>query len=272
MNTDNTNQEVTTQEAIPQETTGGPASYAVGESILVAIRDITVPEDARPHPPEDIASRAASIEREGQLQNALLSKEDSKLVLVYGHGRLLSTLKLGRDKLRCDIREGLTLEQKVKLALDENAERENESPFHTAMMYQKLMTAKGWTQEELAKELGKGLTRVEEFLRLAKVDPEVRKTPAAAGVSIRQCLSIAKLTQSGGSAPGHEGMRGTGPGREGAGEAGEAAAQSSPRQGGRRTEASGAGRSFPIPLERQRTADQGAAAQAAHGVPAAVHE
>lgn len=195
MNTENTNQEVLTQEGTPQETTGGPSSYAAGEGVLVAIRDITVPEDARPHPPEGITSLAGSIEREGQLQNALLSKEGDKLVLVYGNGRLLAILKLGRDKMRCDIREGLTEDQKIKLALAENAEREDESPFHTAMMLQKLMKAKGLTQEQLADELKIARSLVTKYMALMGITTEVRQNVNALTLSLRQCLEVTKLTK-----------------------------------------------------------------------------
>src|SRR5260370_37802427 len=90
------------------------------EGVLVLIDQIIVPEDARPHTQEDIDSRAISMDREGQAQSALLSKEGDKLVLVYGNGRLESAKKLGWEKLRCDIKEGLTETQKLMLVLAEN--------------------------------------------------------------------------------------------------------------------------------------------------------
>jgi ParB/RepB/Spo0J family partition protein len=180
MNTTTTTQDVQTQQ---------------GEGTWVDIAGITIPDDARVHSPEDIDSRAQSMAKEGQLQNVLLSKEGDKLVLVYGHGRLLSAQKLGWAKLRCDIKEGLTETQKLMMTLAENEERENASPFYTASLYKRLMEVKGLKQEELAQELGKALSVVENYLRLAKMDAEVQRTPCAQGVSVRQCLTIAKLTK-----------------------------------------------------------------------------
>jgi ParB-like chromosome segregation protein Spo0J len=92
----NTTNEVNVSEVRPEEGSWFPISQ------------IVVPEDARPHTPEDIDSRAASMAREGQLENILLSKEGDRLVLVYGHGRLESAKKLGWEKIRADIKEGLT--------------------------------------------------------------------------------------------------------------------------------------------------------------------
>jgi ParB/RepB/Spo0J family partition protein len=180
MNTTTTTQDVQTQQ---------------GEGTWVDIAGITIPEDARVHSPEDIDSRAQSMDKEGQLQNALLSKEGDKLVLVYGHGRLLSAQKLGWEKLRCDIKEGLTETQKLLMTLAENEERENASPFYTAGLYQRLMEMGHLTQEQLADELGKTKKLVEKYAVLLSVSPELHQNPNALGLSLRQCLEIAKLTK-----------------------------------------------------------------------------
>src|SRR5262249_23316098 len=103
MNTNNTTQEVQSQ-----------------EGLWIEFNQITVPEDVRQHTQEDIDSRAQSMAKEGQLQNILLSKEGEKLVLVYGHGRLQSAQKLGWEKIRADVREGLSESQKLQMTLAEN--------------------------------------------------------------------------------------------------------------------------------------------------------
>src|SRR5260370_26880388 len=119
----------------------------VQEGASVPIAQITVPEDARPHTQEDIDSRAASMAREGQLENILLSREGERLVLVYGHGRLESAKKLGWDKIRADIKEGLTETQKLLMILAENNEREDASPFFTAGLYKRIMSAEHLSPE-----------------------------------------------------------------------------------------------------------------------------
>src|SRR5258708_6093985 len=105
----------------------------------VDITRITVPEGVRPHTPEDVDSRAASMAKEGQLQSILLSKEGDQLLLVYGNGRLESAKKLGWEKIRADVKEGLTESQKLVITLAENEEREDASPFYTADLYNRIM-------------------------------------------------------------------------------------------------------------------------------------
>ena len=174
-------------------TTNGTQDVTTQEAVWVTIDQIVVPGDARPHTQEDIDCRAISMDREGQAQNALLSKEGDKLVLIYGHGRLLSAQTLGWEKLRCDIKEGLTEVQKLKLALAENAERENESPFYTAGLYQRLKDASQLNQKDLAQELKKDESLVGKYLSLNQVTREVQEKWNRFHFGIAHCLELAKL-------------------------------------------------------------------------------
>ena len=178
MNTESTTQEVITQ-----------------EGVWVEIARITVPEDARKHTSEDIDSRAASLAKEGQLENILLSKEGDQLVLVYGNGRLESARKAGWEKIRADIKEGLTETQKLLMTLAENEEREDASPFYTASLYKRLMDTEGLTQVQLADRMGKTQQLIAQYGTLMGVPLEVRQNTNAFVLSLRQCLAIAKLTQ-----------------------------------------------------------------------------
>jgi len=165
-----------------------------GEGTWVAIPDITVPEDARVHSPEDINSRAQSMEKEGQLQNILLSKEGDKLVLVYGHGRLLSAQKLGWEKIRADVKEGLTETQKLLMTLAENEERENASPFFTARLYKKIMATEGTTKaNELAVKLGRDAGDVSRILALCDLSAEVQEKLERSNFSMGQLREILRL-------------------------------------------------------------------------------
>jgi ParB/RepB/Spo0J family partition protein len=166
-----------------------------GEGTWVVIKDISVPDDARVHSSEDIDSRAQSMAKEGQLQNALLSKEGEKFVLVYGHGRLLSAQKLGWEKLRCDIKEGLSETQKLMMTLAENEERENASPFYTASLYKKLMDAEKIGPAALAERLRKDLSDLNRCLALLELTPEVRANWERSQLSmghLRQLLRLSK--------------------------------------------------------------------------------
>src|SRR5262249_45569126 len=155
-------------------TTALASASSVAEGSWIEINQITVPEDARQHTPEDIDSRAQSMAKEGQLQNILLSKEGEKLVLVYGHGRLQSAKKLGWEKLRAEVKEGQTETQKLLMTLAENSDREDVSPFYTARLYRRIMAAEGLSAEKLPDYLQKSRTTVYDYLGLAALPDEVQ--------------------------------------------------------------------------------------------------
>jgi len=169
------------------------ATTAVAEGVWVPISQITIPEEARPHTQADIDSRAISMARDGQEQNALLSKEGDRLVLVYGHGRLLSAQKNNWEKLRCDIKEGLTETQKLMLALAENNERQDASPFYTALLYSKLMAAEGLSQNRLAQKMGVDQGLISKYITVLSLAPEVREVMNRFITPLAHALVIAKL-------------------------------------------------------------------------------
>jgi ParB family chromosome partitioning protein len=159
----------------------------------VAIQDIAVPADARVHSPEDVDSRAQSMAKEGQLQNILLSKEGDRLVLVYGHGRLESAKKLGWDKIRADVKEGLSETQKLLMTLAENEERENANPLYTAGLYKKIRYAEGLSADGLVDKMGKKKSAVYNYLMLADLPRELQEISTRVEIGLHHWLEIAKL-------------------------------------------------------------------------------
>ncbi len=166
------------------------------DNVWVPIDQVTVPEDARKHTPEDIDSRAVSLTKEGQLENILLSKEGGKLVLVYGNGRLESAKKAGWERIRADIKEGLSEVQKLMMTLAENEEREEASPFYTASLYARIIAAEHLSADGLAEKLGKKRSNVYNYLSLAKLAPEVQEKSNRLDIGLRHWLEIAKLPNS----------------------------------------------------------------------------
>lgn len=183
----------TTNEVNKTEAVHLPPKLAIEQGVLVPIRDIFVPEDTRPHSEDDIESRAVSMEREGQLENALLSREDGKLILVFGKGRLLSAQKRNWECLRCDIREGMTQSQKLLAQLAENNEREAASPFYTAQLYNRIMEVEHLSPEQLPDYLKKSRALVYMYLSLGKLPAEVKSMSNRLDIGLCHWLEIAKL-------------------------------------------------------------------------------
>src|SRR5258708_2416829 len=124
------------------------------ETQWIEIGLIDVPEYGRVHSPVAIATLAGDMTKNGQLQNAVVSKcEGGKYELVIGKGRLEAARSLGWEKIRADVKEGLSQAQKLGMVAAENEAREDACPFYTAMIYQKMMQECGLTQEELGAQI-----------------------------------------------------------------------------------------------------------------------
>jgi ParB/RepB/Spo0J family partition protein len=171
---------------------------------------IELPPDARPHSPEKLETLAADMKENEQLQeivvvpvssdqaagssgqgtassdqaadsinspsaNCSLLTASCRYVVVAGVGRVLAARKLGWEKVRCLIKEGLSDFDKARITYAENEEREDADPFYQAAQLQKMMKAKGWSQNQLAEQLDKGKAETSRYFSLLDVPNEVKQ-------------------------------------------------------------------------------------------------
>jgi ParB/RepB/Spo0J family partition protein len=162
------------------------------ETQWVPLSAIDVPSYGRVHSPDSLKDLAQDMSKNGQLQNIIVSKEGDRFQLIVGKGRLEAARQLGWEKVRADVKEGLTTMQKLTLINSENSEREGVSPFYTAMVFKLIMDAGSLTQDELAAQMGKDQSFVSRYMTLAKVPAEVWQEQQSGLTSMRQCLEIAK--------------------------------------------------------------------------------
>ena len=159
----------------------------------IALAQIDIPESARPHTPEDQESLAQDMAKVGQLQEIVVAAKGDRYEVVAGVGRTLAARKLGWEKIRCLIKEGLSDFEKARITYAENEEREDADPFYQAAQLQKMMKAKGWTQDELASEIGQAESNVKVYLALLKVSPEFQTGARRLALSISQLREILRL-------------------------------------------------------------------------------
>jgi ParB/RepB/Spo0J family partition protein len=154
---------------------------------------IDVPEYGRVHSPVAIETLAGDMAKNGQLQNAVVSKDEGgRYTLVIGKGRLEAARKLGWEKIRADVKEGLTEAQKLAMIAAENEAREDACPFYTAMLYAELIKACGLTQQQLADQIARDASYVSLYMNLAQVPREIWNDHQPELTSLRLCLEIAK--------------------------------------------------------------------------------
>src|SRR5208282_6761278 len=94
------------------------------EGVWMEISKVVVPDYARVHDAGQVESLAKDMSINGQLQNAVVSQEGDHCEMIAGFGRLQAAQKLNWEKIRADVKTGLSKTQKLMMTAAENTERE----------------------------------------------------------------------------------------------------------------------------------------------------
>ncbi len=112
---------------------------------------------------------AASIKEQGILQPLLVEKiEDDKYRIIAGERRYRAAEIAGMSEVPVIVRKFNNL-QKMQVAIIENVQREELNPIEEAFAYMYLIHEGGFTQEEVAKKIGKSRSAVANTIRLASL-------------------------------------------------------------------------------------------------------
>ena len=121
-----------------------------------------------------LAQLAQSIEKHGVLQPILVRPMlHGGYQIVAGERRYRASRLAGLTEIPAVIRE-LTDSETMQLALIENLQREDLSPLEEAQGYRTLMEDYGFTQEDVAKIVGRSRSAVANTMRLLALPEEVK--------------------------------------------------------------------------------------------------
>jgi ParB family chromosome partitioning protein len=143
---------------------------------------------------EALQELAASIEQHGLIQPITVMRDpenEDGFIMVAGERRFRAFQKLGRDSIPTIITRG----NPDEIALIENIQRENLNSIEEAEALQKMMQRHGYTQEELAKIVGKARTTITELLSLTSLPEEIRQEcrTSDAGVSKSALVELTRI-------------------------------------------------------------------------------
>lgn len=123
---------------------------------------------------EALTQLAESIRIHGVIQPLLVRPAaGGTYQLVAGERRWRAARMAGLTGVPAVIKE-LSEQEAMELALIENLQREDLNPIEEALGYQELMDAYGFTQEQVAKRVGKSRSAVANALRLISLPEEIR--------------------------------------------------------------------------------------------------
>jgi ParB family transcriptional regulator, chromosome partitioning protein len=154
---------------------------------LIAIDQI----DPNPSQPRqvmgDLSELIASIAEKGILEPLVVRQRGDRFQIVAGERRYQAAVQVGLRELPVVIRNVDETEM-LELALIENLQRKDLTPFEESEALHGLAEQCGYTHEDLARRLGKSRTSVTESLALNAMPEEVRNLCRLADISAKSLL------------------------------------------------------------------------------------
>lgn len=160
-------------------------TQGVGQKIPV---DSLLPN---PHQPrqlfEAIDELVASIQEVGVLEPLLVRQSAQGFQIISGERRYRAAVQAGLDEIPCIVLD-VDDAQALTIALIENLQRQDLSPFEEADGLRALIDRFDYTHEEVARKIGKARTSVTEALSIAEIPEALRTKLDGAGVHTKSIL------------------------------------------------------------------------------------
>jgi ParB family chromosome partitioning protein len=134
----------------------------------------------------------ASIRSSGVLQPLVVRPRGSQYEILVGERRWRAAQQAGLGRVPAIVREASDAEA-LELALVENLLREDLNPLEAAQAYQRLLTEFGWTQEELARRVGKDRSSVTNALRLLRLPTPIQEDLRAGRLTMGHARALLGL-------------------------------------------------------------------------------
>lgn len=143
---------------------------------------------------EALRQLADSIREHGVIQPLIVrSLPNGNYQIVAGERRWRAAKMAGLTEIPVQIRDDLTEEQTMQIAMIENLQRENLNPIEEAMGYKELMDKYKMTQESLAKVLGKARSSIANSLGLLNMPNGVQELLRNGSLSAGHCKALKKV-------------------------------------------------------------------------------
>lgn len=162
-----------------------PSGEPIGR--FIAIREI----DPNPSQPRqsmgDLSDLTASIREKGVLEPILVRQHGARYQIVAGERRYRAAIAAGLPEVPCVVRDATDAEM-MELALLENLQRKDLSPFEEAEGLKALADQHGYTHERLAELLGRSRSSITETLALTAIPEDIRHRCRLADIQSKSLL------------------------------------------------------------------------------------
>ena len=167
------------------ETLAASAATPVGR--LVPIEQVDPNPDQPRQAMGDLSELIASVREKGIIEPLVVRQRGQRYQIIAGERRYHAAVQAGLRELPVVVRDVDDTEM-LELALVENIQRKDLTPFEEAEALTALAQRCGYTHEDLAKRLGKSRSSVTESLALHAMPADVRKVCRLAGITNKSVL------------------------------------------------------------------------------------
>src|SRR5438045_2639265 len=147
--------------------------------------------DPNPNQPRqvmgDLSEVMAAVGGKGVLEPLVVRQRGERFQIVAGERRYQAAVQVGLRELPAVVRDVDETEM-LELALIENLQRKDLTPFEESEGLHGLAESCGYTHEDLARRLGKSRTSITESLALTAMPDEVRNLCRLADISSKSLL------------------------------------------------------------------------------------
>lgn len=162
-----------------------PAGAPIGR--LVPIHQIDPNPDQPRQTMGDLSELMASIAEKGVLEPLIVRYRSGRYQIIAGERRYQAAVQVGLQQLPVVLRDADEAEV-IELALIENLQRKDLTPFEEAEALHALADRNSYTHEDMARRLGKSRTAITESLALHKMPDEVKQLCRLADISSKSLL------------------------------------------------------------------------------------
>ena len=174
--------------------------------------------DPNPNQPRqvmgDLAELMASIAEKGIIEPLVVRQRGRRYQIIAGERRYQAAVQVGLREIPVVIRE-VDESELIEIALVENIQRKDLTPFEEAEALHSLATRCGYTHEDMARRLGKSRTAITESLSLNGMPDDVKNLCRLADIHAKSLLLqivrqgdpekmvalVEKLSREGGGTP-----------------------------------------------------------------------
>lgn len=138
---------------------------------------------------EELERLRDSIAQQGVLQPLLVRHMDDSYELIAGERRLRAAKEAKLTHVPVFVKN-LTDEQVLEVSIIENIQRENLNVLEEAEAYHRLIKEFGYTQEKVARKIGKNRSTIANLLRLRSLPEEIKESLIAEKISMGHARAL----------------------------------------------------------------------------------